>query len=57
MKNLTLSEAEILQKIAERKAARQNRDFKLSDQIRDDLAAKGILLKDNPDGTTNWSVV
>jgi len=49
-----LSEAEILQKIAERKEARRNKDFKMSDRIRDELAAQGILLEDKPDGTTTW---
>lgn len=37
--------------IAERNAARKNKDFKRSDAIRDDLAARGILLEDTPDGT------
>lgn len=49
-----LSEAEILQKIAERKEARRNKDFKMSDRIRDELSAQGILLEDKPDGTTTW---
>ncbi|MCE9624183.1 MAG: class I tRNA ligase family protein, partial [Deltaproteobacteria bacterium] len=49
-----LGEAEILKKIAERKEARRNKDFKMSDKIRDDLAARGILLEDKPDGTTTW---
>ena len=41
--------------IAARNAARKNKDFKESDRIRDDLLAKGIVLKDGPDGTT-WEV-
>src|SRR5436190_16772811 len=41
--------------IAARNAARKNRDFKESDRIRDDLLAKGIVLKDGPGGTT-WEV-
>lgn len=35
-----------------RKDARANRDFAMSDKIRDELAAKGIILKDGKDGTT-----
>ena len=43
--------AEIEGLIAERNAARKNKDFKRSDAIRDELAARGILLEDTPDGT------
>ena len=35
-----------------RQEARANKDFKLSDQIRDQLAAMGIQLKDGKEGTT-----
>ena len=35
-----------------RNQARANKDFALSDQIRDQLIAKGIQLKDGKDGTT-----
>ena len=41
--------------IAARNAARKARDFKESDRIRDELLAKGIVLKDGPGGTT-WEV-
>ncbi|MEE4315108.1 MAG: cysteine--tRNA ligase [Desulfofustis sp.] len=41
--------------IARRNEARKNKDWKLSDAIRDELLAKSVELKDGPDGTT-WSV-
>lgn len=37
--------------IALRNQARKNKDFETSDRIRDDLASKGIILKDTPEGT------
>ncbi len=40
--------------IAERREARRNRNFKRSDEIRDQLAKQGIVLEDKPDGTTEW---
>ncbi|MGE0405396.1 MAG: cysteine--tRNA ligase [Candidatus Korobacteraceae bacterium] len=36
--------------IAERQAARKSKDFARSDQIRDELAAAGILVEDSKDG-------
>ncbi|MBP6213593.1 MAG: cysteine--tRNA ligase [Pyrinomonadaceae bacterium] len=43
-------DAEIDALIQERQNARQNRDFGRSDEIRDLLAAKGIILEDTKDG-------
>jgi cysteinyl-tRNA synthetase len=43
--------AEIEALIVERKAARGRRDFARSDEIRAELAARGILLEDSPTGT------
>jgi cysteinyl-tRNA synthetase len=41
--------------IAARNAARKAKNFAESDRIRDDMLAKGIVLKDGPGGTT-WEV-
>jgi cysteinyl-tRNA synthetase len=50
-----LAAAAIEALIAERQAARRNRDFTRADQIRDELAAQGIELLDSRDGTS-WKV-
>jgi cysteinyl-tRNA synthetase len=39
-----------------RNAARAAKNWAESDRIRDELAAMGIALKDNKDGTTTWEV-
>jgi cysteinyl-tRNA synthetase len=50
-----LDDREIQALIEARNAARKAKNFKESDRIRDELLAKGIVLKDNPTGTT-WEV-
>jgi cysteinyl-tRNA synthetase len=40
--------------ITARQAARKAKDFKRSDEIRDELAAAGIVLEDKPGGVTVW---
>ncbi len=43
-------EDEILELIEKRTEARKNKDFKLSDEIRDNLKEKGIVLEDTQEG-------
>ena len=45
-----LSDADIDALIAERNTARKQRNFRRSDEIRDELAAKGIVIEDAKDG-------
>ncbi|NDA47880.1 MAG: cysteine--tRNA ligase [Alphaproteobacteria bacterium] len=42
--------------ITQRLAARAAKNFAESDRLRDHLLAKGIVLKDNKDGTTTWEL-
>lgn len=49
--------ADIEALIETRKAARLAKDFKKSDEVRDELLAKGIEIRDNPAGTTDWDVI
>ncbi|XP_050363881.1 cysteine--tRNA ligase, chloroplastic/mitochondrial isoform X1 [Argentina anserina] len=52
LKRAKLTENQVLQRIEERTAARKNKEYVKSDTIRKDLAAVGITLMDNPEGTT-----
>ena len=47
---------EIHEQDSARLAARAAKDWKESDRIRDELAAMGVSIKDNKDGTTSWEV-
>ncbi len=47
----TDDDAEIEALVAERDQARARRDFATSDRVRDELAARGIVLEDTPHGT------
>jgi cysteinyl-tRNA synthetase len=40
--------------VTERLEARAAKNWAEADRIRDELAAMGIMLKDNKDGTTTW---
>jgi cysteinyl-tRNA synthetase len=50
-----LTSERIEQLIAERAAARKAKDFKRGDEIRNQLAEQGVILKDSPTGTT-WTM-
>jgi len=51
-----LSEENILEQIAQRSAAKAAKDFIQADQIRKNLLANGVVLKDSASGTT-WESV
>ncbi len=48
-------EAYILERIEARAAAKKNKDFATADAIRDELASKGITIKDTREGVT-WTL-
>ena len=49
----SISEGEINKKIELRNKARENKDYKEADKIRDELLDKGVLIEDK-DGKTLW---
>ncbi|MCP9438735.1 MAG: cysteine--tRNA ligase [Nitrospira sp.] len=49
-----MADDEIKRLVAERQAARLQKDFKRADEIRRFLAARGIIIEDRPDGTSRW---
>jgi cysteinyl-tRNA synthetase len=49
-----LGEKEIEERVRERNEARKQKDFKRADEIRQSLAARGIVIEDKPDGTSRW---
>jgi cysteinyl-tRNA synthetase len=53
--SVVVDETKVAGLIKARNAARQVRDFKESDRIRDELAKLGVVLKDTKDGTT-WEI-
>jgi cysteinyl-tRNA synthetase len=50
---VSISESEIQKKIDLRNKARENKEYKEADKIRDELLDKGVLIEDK-DGKTNW---
>lgn len=53
--SVAIDEAEIRNLIEARNGARKARNFKESDRIRDQLARRGVVLRDTKDGTT-WEI-
>jgi cysteinyl-tRNA synthetase len=49
-----LTDADIEALLEQRRQARKSKDFALSDKIRDQLVAAGVLLEDKPGGATQW---
>jgi cysteinyl-tRNA synthetase len=49
-----LTDSEIEGKVSERNEARKQKNFKKADEIRQSLAAHGIVIEDKPDGTSRW---
>jgi len=54
-KKLLISDADILIKIELRNKAREDKDYKEADKIRDELLDKGVLIEDK-DGKTIWKL-
>ena len=50
---LSINEDEILDKIEQRNIAREEKNYKEADKIRDELLDKGVLIEDK-DGKTTW---
>ncbi|MEE9596476.1 MAG: hypothetical protein V3V96_06840, partial [Acidiferrobacterales bacterium] len=50
----TLSRNDIETFIENRVEARRNKDWAEADRIRDELKQRGVILEDDPDGTTTW---
>jgi len=55
LRNIDVSEKEILEKIKERREARQRKDWQAADTIRKGLEDKGIILEDKKE-RTDWKV-
>ncbi len=49
-----LSEADIIQQIQARMAAKKAKNFTEADRVRDALSEQGVILEDKPSGETSW---
>ncbi len=55
LEELNVKEEYILEKINQRLVAKQEKNYELADQIRNELLNLGIILKDGKDKTT-WDI-
>ena len=55
LNKINIEEKYIIEKISERKEAKQNKNYELADKIRAELDEKGIILNDTIDGTL-WDI-
>ena len=55
-KNLSVDVESVTKLIASRRSARARKDWVESDRLLDQLAALGVAVKDNKDGTTTWEL-
>ncbi|UCH82458.1 MAG: cysteine--tRNA ligase [Nitrospiraceae bacterium] len=55
VKKIDITEDDLLKKIDARQNARKNKDWSAADDIRNELAAKNIILEDKKDGTS-WKI-
>ncbi len=53
---IDIDAAWIEQLLEERKVAKASKNWGRADEIRNELTAKKIVLKDNPDGSTSWKI-
>jgi cysteinyl-tRNA synthetase len=54
--NVIVDKEKVVSLVEDRLVARHTKNWAESDRIRDELAAMGIAIKDNKDGTTTWEV-
>ena len=56
LKNKNISITHLEELIHKRNKARKEKNYKLSDEIRNEIFELGIEIKDESDGLTKWSV-
>jgi cysteinyl-tRNA synthetase len=56
LESTEMLESEIEEMLQKRREARAAKDWKKADAIRDEMIIRGVSIKDNPDGTTSWTI-